>query len=95
MVWCNFGDRGPGAYVDAFPAHPGDGVVRDPGRELHQNAWSSLDHCPNRRRRRQLAAGGTSACLALFLLSSTLPSKPRVTPKIVWPIHQLQCGDAL
>ena len=40
-----------------------------------------------RRHSGQLAASDTSACVALFLLSSTLPSKPSVTPKIPWPTH--------
>lgn len=49
MVGCNFGDRGPAAHVDAAPAHPGEGVVRELGRDLHKDAWSSLDYCPAHR----------------------------------------------
>lgn len=49
MVGGNFGDRGPEAHVDAAPAQPGEGVVRELGRELHRNAWSSLDYCPAHR----------------------------------------------
>lgn len=49
MVGCNFGDRGPAAHVDAAPAHPGEGVVRELGRDLNKDAWSSLDYCPAHR----------------------------------------------
>jgi len=59
---------------------------------------ASKSTAPLQRERRhsgQLAASDTSACVALFLLSSTLLSTPSVTPKIVWPTHQLQCGAAL